>query len=1049
MKRTVTKRSLLTSVLSLFLCFAMLLGTTYAWFTDTASSKGNKVQAGTLDVELLMWNGTEYVNISTSEDPIFDSAANANNSTKTLWEPGKTQVAYLAIENKGKLDLKYSVALNVTNITKNLNEVMEYTITPDAKDGAAVAWDASAAQQVVAGIQTVTASDTTLQAAPNGVNIHYFALSIHMMEEAGNEYKGGEITFDLNVLATQVNTEEDAYGPDYDKDVVISPAVSVPANATEPVTMTAPSGVKVTLSAETLNNLPNDVEEISVLHSEPVVENGAVVFPTFEVVDQNGNAVNVEGTVTLPVTTIADNEIVAVYHDEDFMAATTVANGSITYDYTHNSEVKVIVPDAVVDNADDLVTAVANGGYILLTADITIDNQLDVKKDTVLNGAGHTLTYTGNSRAINVTNETTVNLTVEQLTVSVTSGYSQRGINYGNNGELTLKNVTVGGAGITYALNMPGTSNGATVTVINSNLTGCIALNVWGADATVTVVDSVLTSVDKAEHENYSAISLNNDGTTSAENAIITVVGGKVIALDENDEPSVALRNSTLTGKIAVSETTQVTGDSKNPVAAVIYKGYNEFYTNFSLQDAIDKATNDSTATVKLLKDIALEAPVTVSGTVVLDLNGFTLSGVDTTTKNYGLIQNNGTLTINDSVGGGKILLSATINSEWNRYSAVISNNPGGTLVVNGGHIEHFGGTDMAYGIDSLTNGGIGDVSVTINGGTVKSAYRAIRQFLNSDSKKNTLVVNGGTLDGANKAVFFHDPSAKANNGVLTIADAATVKGGVYLFVTEGSTQWPVKVSIAADAEVTSKNVPAGYAVVNDNGTVKVVKTADMLAAGGNIVLASDITLTGTLLVKKDVVLDLNGHTVSANMSQTPLFQSQSNAAPSMTITSSVAGAAINVSGGDTSVILGYGSTEISNVTINVTGCDNYSPNPFNVYGDLTLGEGTVVNVDYLGTSLISNNGAVDIVIDGADINIGTFKTNAGTVISLNQASTLEMKNTDIKIDTYVLSNFGGESLISKVNGVTITDCTFDVTDSNGASRNVEEKNGKYGFVLG
>lgn len=218
----------------------------------------------------------------------------------------------------------------------------------------------------------------------------------------------------------------------------------------------------------------------------------------------------------------------------------------------------------------------------------------------------------------------------------------------------------------------------------------------------------------------------------------------------------------------------------------------------------------------------------------------------------------------------------------------------------------------------------------------------------------------------------------------------------------------------------------------------------DALAAGGNIVLTQDIELNSTLIAKKDAVIDLNGKTITAPSSGA-MFQSQSNAAPSMIITSSTAGAEINA--GSNTVLLGYGSTEISNVTINVEKATSSSSTPFNVYGDLTLGEGTVVNVDTLGTALINNNGAVDIVIDGAEINIGTFKVNGGSVISLNQASTLKMKDTRVKIEEFVLSSFGGDSLVSKVDGVTINGCTFDVTDSNGASCTFKAKDGKYRLV--
>ncbi len=242
---------------------------------------------------------------------------------------------------------------------------------------------------------------------------------------------------------------------------------------------------------------------------------------------------------------------------------------------------------------------------------------------------------------------------------------------------------------------------------------------------------------------------------------------------------------------------------------------------------------------------------------LTIDLAGHAIKGVDQTTANFSIIDNRGTLTINDSVGGGKILVSATTNSGWNRYSAVIANNPGGVLVVNGGTIEHLGGTDMAYGIDNLTNGKGTSAVTTINGGTVKSPYRAIRQFLNGVEANNSLTINGGTIEGANKSVWMQDPNKNANTGTLVISEDASLIGNVYLTVTSGSTEWPVNVAIADaalknGATVLSNNVPEGYAVVKENGTWKVVEddtiltvsTADELRAainevveGGKIIL--------------------------------------------------------------------------------------------------------------------------------------------------------------------------------------------------------------------
>lgn len=232
---------------------------------------------------------------------------------------------------------------------------------------------------------------------------------------------------------------------------------------------------------------------------------------------------------------------------------------------------------------------------------------------------------------------------------------------------------------------------------------------------------------------------------------------------------------------------------------------------------------------------------------LTLDLNGKKITGVDNNeSKSFAFIQNNGTLTISDSGKKGKIILEAEKKSEQNAYSSVISNQPGGKLTVNGGTIEHCGGTDMAYAIDNLTNGGIGDVYCTINGGTVKSTYRAVRQFLNSDSKKNELIINGGFIEGANKSIFFQDSSTKANNGKLIVADKAQLNGNVYLFVTEGSSEWPVEVSIAkaalqGESTVDSENVPYNYSVVegDDAWTVESYFTFaalvdSVIAAKGN-----------------------------------------------------------------------------------------------------------------------------------------------------------------------------------------------------------------------
>ena len=223
-----SKRALLMSALAFIICVSMLIGSTFAWFTDSVTSSGNKIVAGTLDIQLLMDANVDgaYDDISNNNSPIFGAGSIAqNNNAQTLWEPGKTQVAYLAIKNNGNLDLKYTIGLNVQNVSKDLYKVMEYAIVADAnKDAPVTTWNGG--NSVVEGTQSVS-GDVELKVGAT----HYFALAIHMDEEAGNEYQGGEVNFDLTVLATQLASESDSFNNQYDKDATYGSYIELEAGA--------------------------------------------------------------------------------------------------------------------------------------------------------------------------------------------------------------------------------------------------------------------------------------------------------------------------------------------------------------------------------------------------------------------------------------------------------------------------------------------------------------------------------------------------------------------------------------------------------------------------------------------------------------------------------------------------------------------------------------------------------------------------------------------------------------------------------------------------
>ena len=328
MKLKSKKSALLLSFTSLLLCFAMLAGSTFAWFTDTATTGVNKIVAGNLDVELLMYkevNGRyDYVNISKEPAPIFGSETSKvaqNNNLDTLWEPSKTQVAYLAIKNEGNLDLKYQVALNVTNPAdgKDLYQVMQYAIVPDAKeDSAPPEWREG--NSVTPGTQIVSGTNTT-DADPAGVKLlhgqtHYFALLVHMDGNAGNAYQNGKVEFDLTVYATQLNSESDSFGPDYDENAPFP--IPVTANAADAAEISAAIDqgkdkgvpVKITLTGDVsgadLNggDVTVNVADKTLTLQNPTISQGQVTIIGNEGVEL-GNTKNVtvtdEGKLTMGI----------------------------------------------------------------------------------------------------------------------------------------------------------------------------------------------------------------------------------------------------------------------------------------------------------------------------------------------------------------------------------------------------------------------------------------------------------------------------------------------------------------------------------------------------------------------------------------------------------------------------------------------------------------------------------------------------------------------------------------------------------------------------
>ena len=222
-----TKRALLTSVMALVMCVVMLVGTTFAWFTDTASTAVNKIQAGNLDIELeyaTEWNTDGSVKTwskAEGETLQFKKAA-GHESEEVLWEPGCRYVLpELRIVNKGNLALKYKISIsgakdatpeNDKNDLKLL-DVIDWTYSVSGAGGDATA---------VLGTERYLAAKTADRDVFDTLTIKG-----QMQTSAGNDYQGMAIEgIAITVVATQDTVEFDSFGKDYDENATYPVVVS-------------------------------------------------------------------------------------------------------------------------------------------------------------------------------------------------------------------------------------------------------------------------------------------------------------------------------------------------------------------------------------------------------------------------------------------------------------------------------------------------------------------------------------------------------------------------------------------------------------------------------------------------------------------------------------------------------------------------------------------------------------------------------------------------------------------------------------------------------
>ena len=207
-----TKRALLTSVTALVMCVVMLAGTTFAWFTDTASTGVNKIQAGNLDVDIIGATGDQHVEkLSFTKAAMTDAEAGA----EILWEPGCRYLTQgFRIANKGNLALKWKAVVNKGTTAENpgkfdlLDVIDFYLVTGTGENQTETLLN-----EFTGNLKKTETSDV------------YYIKGV-MKTTAGNDYQG--LTLDgitITVYATQDTVENDSFNNTYDANATYYPVI--------------------------------------------------------------------------------------------------------------------------------------------------------------------------------------------------------------------------------------------------------------------------------------------------------------------------------------------------------------------------------------------------------------------------------------------------------------------------------------------------------------------------------------------------------------------------------------------------------------------------------------------------------------------------------------------------------------------------------------------------------------------------------------------------------------------------------------------------------
>ena len=716
MKRNSTKRALLMSVLSLLLCVSMLVGTTFAWFTDSVTSANNIIKSGNLDVEMYWADGTKAV---PTEDAGWTDASEGAIFNYDLWEPGYTEVRHIKIANEGSLALKYQVSIVANGEVSDLSDVIDvYYIDPAVQ--VANRTDLTDANKLGTLTQVLAGMATSANGALSAGESDTITIALKMQESAGNEYQNKSIGTDFSVvlLATQMTEEIDSFGPEYDELAILSGSVNDSAPA--------PGGSKL-YTVRSVNN--GNVIATMEIHSDSVADTDKPISIEIIPIDRdedvhvttNQNAatfditvsnLNEDNQVPISVELYAGKNLsgVKVYHKNSEIAGVTYSSdtGFAAFEITSFSPFTIVydkpiamIGDTAFKSIYDAFAAAEDGNVVELrqgynTTDTPLTETIVVDKEITLN---HNGMYLVSAAPATFT-------VVEGGKLTVTEG------------SFTIKNTSTNGAAVlvdggefvmeggsfdahTAVRTTEGKSSTVTLTAgwsnrvtVSFDLKGNDTLNVTGgsiyssAEAVKTVAGNHINfnmsgGLLSSRTSQYSA-AVNLQGT-----ATVNMTGGKI----ENTYSSGYNGSSAIQANVAPT-TINLSGTaalSSNGVAVMLGSHWSEpavheekIALNMS-GDASISATSQMGFGIRYAQDCC---DVNISGNAKVNA---TFQAIQFNTNNY--VYTNSTLVVSEN---------ATITSTAGRIG-------GGYGIAANGHVTITGGTisGSTAGVASFQEGAV------------------------------------------------------------------------------------------------------------------------------------------------------------------------------------------------------------------------------------------------------------------------------------------------------------------------------------------------------